>query len=185
MTGMSMLPSATPLRRLSAFGVDYLLIVAYGAAIGLVSGVAARRGVPVERGFEDPVTAQAVAFLALTLPVGLYFAICEASAWQGTIGKRMAGLRVVNATGRRLSVPRSLVRTGLKLVPWELSHTLLWRIEGWPTPTAQPGLGVWVGFGIVWIIVLANFLLIFRKPARRTVYDRIAGSLVADARGTG
>ena len=48
-------------------------------------------------------TCGALRFFVLTLPFALYFAICESSRWQGTLGKRALGLRAVHVDGSRLS----------------------------------------------------------------------------------
>ena len=47
----------------------------------------------------------------MTLPVSLYFILCERSRWQGTFGKRKMGIRVVNVTGHRIGIGRSSLRT--------------------------------------------------------------------------
>lgn len=46
----------------------------------------------------------------------LYGAATEASAWQGTAGKRLLGLRVTDSRGDRLRLGRALARNGLKLL---------------------------------------------------------------------
>lgn len=45
----------------------------------------------------------------------LYFAAMESSPWQATLGKRMLGLRVTDALGRRISFWRALGRNVLLL----------------------------------------------------------------------
>lgn len=47
--------------------------------------------------------------LILVLGV-LYFAVCESSAWQGTLGKLALGIRVTDLEGHRISFPRALGR---------------------------------------------------------------------------
>jgi uncharacterized RDD family membrane protein YckC len=49
--------------------------------------------------------------MLLILALGvLYFALCESSAWQGTLGKLALGIRVTDLQGRRISFPRALGR---------------------------------------------------------------------------
>lgn len=50
------------------------------------------------------------------LMVWLYFALCESSAWQATIGKRALGIRVTDLHGQRISFPRALGRYLAKLL---------------------------------------------------------------------
>ncbi len=74
--------------------------------------------------FSGPWIAQAVGFLVATLPFTLYFALCESSHWQASVGKRVAKLRVRNRSGERLTFPRAFIRNAIKFVPWELGHTM-------------------------------------------------------------
>jgi uncharacterized RDD family membrane protein YckC len=53
----------------------------------------------------------------------LYFAIAE-GLWGGSLGKHMTGIRVVNATGDRIGVPRSCARWALFAIDGPLSFFL-------------------------------------------------------------
>jgi uncharacterized RDD family membrane protein YckC len=46
----------------------------------------------------------------------LYFALCESSAWQGTLGKLALGIRVTDLQGKRISFPRALGRYPAKFL---------------------------------------------------------------------
>jgi uncharacterized RDD family membrane protein YckC len=50
------------------------------------------------------------AVLIITLITWAYFAVCESSAWQGTVGKLALGIRVVDEQGRRISFLRATGR---------------------------------------------------------------------------
>lgn len=50
--------------------------------------------------------------------VWLYFAICESSAWQATVGKLAMGIRVTGLDGGRISFWRALGRYAAKLLSW-------------------------------------------------------------------
>lgn len=70
---------------------------------------------------------------------------------------------------------RSLGRTVLKFIPWELAHTCIWNIslaEG-PVPPIY-----WTGLILVWLLVAANVLSVVTNRERRALYDRIAGTTV-------
>lgn len=55
--------------------------------------------------------------MLLILVMGvLYFAVCESSAWQGTLGKLALGIRVTDLQGRRISFPRALGRYFAKIL---------------------------------------------------------------------
>jgi len=49
--------------------------------------------------------------MGVTTLIGIaYFAICESSAWQATVGKLAMGIRVTDLNGQRISFPRALGR---------------------------------------------------------------------------
>lgn len=57
-----------------------------------------------------------VAIVMTTVLAWLYFAICESSAWQATVGKLALGIRVTDLQGSRISFPRALGRYPAKLL---------------------------------------------------------------------
>jgi uncharacterized RDD family membrane protein YckC len=56
------------------------------------------------------------AMLLTTVLAWLYFAACESSTWQATVGKMALGIRVTDLQGRRISFPRALGRYAAKFV---------------------------------------------------------------------
>lgn len=113
--------------RLVAFALDYLIISAYLVFLAALSALLSLT--PLGSGFRElfatPSSAEFTAFALLVAPVLLYFALCESSRWQATVGKRARGLRVVSEAGTAVTFPRALVRNALKLIPWELTHACL------------------------------------------------------------
>lgn len=166
--------------RVLAFLLDYLLIAAYIGVLIVVStslGFGPLRGVFL-RLFADPNSSELTAFLLLVLPILLYFALSEASRAQASWGKWKMGLVVVNADGKRLSLTRSLLRSLLKFVPWELTHACIWRIPGWPfAPGNAPPIIV-VGLALVWVVSGVYLLSLLLSPTRQTLYDLLAGAYV-------
>jgi len=57
-----------------------------------------------------------VAIALTSLLAWLYFAFCESSAWQATVGKLAMGIRVTDLQGRRISFPRALGRYAAKIL---------------------------------------------------------------------
>lgn len=170
---------ASPLRRVAAWLLDYLLIAAYLVLLTAVGiGLSLT---PIQAGFDSairqPLTAELLGFFLLTLPVILYFALSEASPRRATLGKRALRLAVVDLNGFRLLTWRALLREAVRFLPWELSHALLWRIalspHGGPTPW-----WVYAGFGVVYALVILFLVTLFIGSQHRTVYDRLAGSFV-------
>src|SRR5699024_8542939 len=102
-----------------AFLLDYVVIVIY--AIFIVGYISFVVQTYLKTLFSSsPLTAELTGFLMMTLPVSLYFIMCECSKWQGTLGKRKMGIRVVDDLGRRIGIGRSAFRTAIKFLPWEI-----------------------------------------------------------------
>ena len=57
----------------------------------------------------------------ITLPVSLFLYCSRSSKWQGTLGKRKMGIRVVDGVGQRI-IGRSTFRARIKFFPWEVAH---------------------------------------------------------------
>lgn len=170
-----MLVRNTGVRRLLAFFIDWLLIVAWGAlvlgAVLLLFG-----GVPPRPA--GPWGMQLVSFGLMTVPVVLYFALAESSAWQASVGKHLLGLRVVGASGARAPFPHTLLRNGIRFVPWMLGHTVALQ-AAFSTRTTPPA---WVyvpmllsAVGVVWWLI--SILLFVRTP-----YDVLSRTCVTRMR---
>jgi len=167
-------PPPSVWRRLAAFAVDYVFIALYLVLLTLVAVF-----IPsTTRVFQTPATGQAIGILVLTLPVVLYFSLWEGSRYEATPGKRAVGIAVVRSSREPLSRSRGLVRNGLKLAPWELAHTFIWRIPGWPQPTGELPTWIVAGFIAVWLLVLLNLVLAWKSPTGQTAYDWVADSVV-------
>jgi len=163
-------------QRIGAFLLDYLIIAAYIVLLVSISvglGFGPLRGMFREI-FADPNRSELSAFLLLVLPVILYFALFECSSWQATWGKRKMELCVTTIHGTRLSFPRSLTRSLLKFVPWELTHACLWRIPGWPLAPATPLPIITAGLVLVWILVVAYLVSMYVNKKHQALYDWIA-----------
>lgn len=174
---------ASGTRRVAAFAIDYAAIAAY---IGLLTGLsiavraALHQRLALPRTDAAKIEGHAVAFLTLTVPVALYFALSEASCSRATLGKRALGLRVTTMDGGRVPLGRSLLRSAVKFAPWEVAHTAIWHTPGQPfisPPAARNVAGYALALGGATWYAGALFV-----GARRTPYDRIAGTtVVSDA----
>ena len=168
-------------KRLKAFAFDYLIIFAYivvlaGVNFGLIlSGGALEEISPF---FASSIVKDAIAFLTLILPVILYFIIQESSPRQATWGKRKAGIRVVNASGEILTRMQAFVRSLIKFLPWQIAHTSIYHIEGWPLAPAEPSAMVMAGFTLVYLFVGIYITSALISKNHRTPYDYVAGSYV-------
>jgi uncharacterized RDD family membrane protein YckC len=168
-------------RRLAAFAWDYLVIAAYALVLSAISSLIwSRLSGRIPGGEGNPWLYDLLAFTTLVLPVILYFAFSEASRAQATWGKRRTGLRVVSLEGTRLTISRSLLRSALKFLPWQIAHTSLFHIPGWPMAPETVPASATAGF-IVSFALVAVYLVTLARADGRTAYDRAAGSRVAVA----
>ena len=167
---------------MKAFALDYIIILFYLAVLTLLFLV-----------FNSPfwvnhlffsithwlfanhIRAQLTGFLLITLPVTLYFALSESSAQQATWGKKRMGVIVTDPNGERINFWRSLARTFLKFIPWELSHTLIWRINF--SPQAGSTL-INYGFTLVYLLVGTNIASLLITEKHQTLYDLLANTYV-------
>jgi uncharacterized RDD family membrane protein YckC len=166
--------------RLIAFLLDYLVIAVYVLILSGVISLIFRNWLQPLAGriFNNPSLFDLFAFLLLILPVGLYFALFECLPGQATLGKRRLGIRVAGADGRRISLGRSLLRSAVKFLPWQVAHTCLFHIPGWPfNPAAFPTWTI-VGLAISLSTVVVYIALLVVNPSHRTPYDWVSGTSV-------
>lgn len=169
--------------RLKAFACDYLVIAAYlvllvGVGLFMTFGPS---GAYWREFMSDPVRADALAFLVLVVPVVLYFALGERSEARATWGKRRTGIEVVGLQGGRIGLGRSLVRSGLKFLPWQMAHTAMFHIPGFPASPGEPPDWSLPLLVATWTLVAVYLLGLTRIAGRRTLYDRAAGTEVVRA----
>jgi len=157
-------------KRIYAFLLDYLLIALYGIfVVGTISFVC--------RPYIEPlfssslVTAQLTGFFMITLPVSLYFILCECSKWQGTLGKRKVGIRVADNVGQRIGMGHSTVRTIIKFLPWEVAHFGIWRLM---LPSNLSEKTVFIILIAVNLAILVYLITPFTNKRKKNVYDWVA-----------
>ena len=161
--------------RAAAFALDYVLILSYLAVLALTMLVLnSLFGITLWM-FAERVLAQLTGFLLVTLPVTLYFSFGESSARKATWGKAKLRLQVTDLRGKRIGLWKALARTGLKFVPWELSHTLVWAIA-----FSNADVPAWVNYGFVlvygWIGLNLASLVLTKK--HQALYDLLARTCV-------
>ena len=166
-------------RRAGAFALDYLIILGYLLGLASLFLLVNRILDGNQALFAERIRAQFVAFLLVTLPISLYFAVSESSPRQATWGKQKVQLKVVDRNNNRVSFWRALGRTILKFIPWELSHTLIWEIYFSP----QADLA-WINYGflLVYILIGLNLLTLGLTKTHQTLYDLLTNTYVINSR---
>ena len=167
--------------RLKAFAFDYLIICGYifllAALTMAVVKISGLLGLPLQWP-ENPILADLMAFITLVLPVILYFTLQESSSKQSTWGKRKAGIRVVNANGSRLTWLQAFIRSLVKMIPWQIAHTCLFHIPGWPLAVTTIPSTVTAGFVLMYILVGLFIVSALISKKHRTPYDWASGAYV-------
>ena len=160
--------------RFKAFLFDYILIFAY---IVLLIVISVFIFPPVQQLFIGSVVfAQFFGFLIITLPVSLYFIICDSKLVGQTWGKKKMGIRVVNNRGEAISVPQMIFRVVLKFLPWELSHYLVYRLMylgDEPFPLIYTVIGC-----VIYALMIAYILTAIFTKKKQSLYDIIAKTYV-------
>ena len=150
---------------------DYLIIACYLVIITILSRLTNLN----DWLFTNRIQAQLSAFLILTFPVVLYFSILESSAQRATWGKRKMGLKVVDHNGSQIGFARAFVRTLLKFIPWEISHTLIWEISFSPQTNS---VLINVGFAVVYLLIGLNVASLLMTKTHQTLYDLLTKTYV-------
>lgn len=103
------------IKRIAAYLIDIVLLFAVLLPLGLLVQWSLRL---------SPQTGPEIALAILwnfSLPSWLYFIISDTSSGGATIGKRLLRIKVSARSGG-MSFARALLRTAVKLFPWELVH---------------------------------------------------------------
>jgi uncharacterized RDD family membrane protein YckC len=126
--------------------------------------------------------------LTVSLPTWLYFAGYESSDEQATLGKRWLGVVVTGPDGGEASFWRALLRTLLKLLPFEVAHMAIALpanpfvdplTDSFSVPALED-LGGTVIAGILLALLMIGGLLLTMAlhPDRRGPHDLLAGTYV-------
>ena len=126
--------------------------------------------------------------LTVSLPTWLYFAGYESSQEQATLGKRWLGVVVTGPDGGEAPFWRALLRTLVKLLPFEVAHMAIALpanpfvdpLSGTFTVPALEDLGGSVVIGILIALLMLGAILLTAAlhPDRRGLHDLVAGTYV-------
>ena len=171
MTGSTVsMPSRSILaRRVGAYMLDILLLFVVlgplGFAVQQFTGLVPETGPEIWRAL----------LLNFSLPVWLYFMICESSARGTTIGKLLVGLRVEVVHASKPLWPCILLRTAIKLAPWELVHIASFGLA--PADGSFTMLQASL-LTLAWLLMVMYLFRVWRSRGRLAPHDRIAGTQV-------
>jgi uncharacterized RDD family membrane protein YckC len=159
------------LRRFAAFAVDYLVIVAWGAVLVGIALVSPWTSAEPSADPAAKIAGHAFAFLTMTIPVWLYFSLCEGLGRHAALGKLALGLAVEGGLGA------AMIRNALRFLPWEIAHAGIWHVPGRPYLDPMPGFDLALMYGALGLAGLL-FVSILLDPARG-LHDRLARTRVS------
>lgn len=169
---------ASAARRVLAYAVDaILLFIAVPSILGAVGALILYLTVGfgwMQNGF----LFWLFIFFTVSIPIWLYYSLLESSARGATFGMRIFGLRVTDTDGGRIGFGRALLRTVIKLLPFETNHLVMFL----PTPIwsdPNPGFRVW--FVVVHALMILYFATMFLNRRRQSIHDLAAGTVVVKA----
>ncbi len=156
------------LRRCLAYLADILILFAVlfplGWAVVLAVGFSPTSGIQIWQ----------ATVLNFSIPAWLYFTLSD-SLWGGqTLGKRLLRLKVTGFSGQPLSAPRALLRTSVKLLPWELAHIGGFALQ------AAPALQ-WACIGLSNLLIAVYLAAAIATHGCRSIHDWIARTEVTAA----
>ncbi len=164
---------ASPWQRIAAYVLDYALLFSILIAIQLMLWFFAK-GFPyslMKTGFQIELWV----LFSISLPTWLYFTLSEQSRRQATLGKQFFHLQVARASGKRIGLGRALLRTVIKLLPWELTHmTLLVPLPIWWD--ASPGFPA--GLIVVYLLIGIYLAALFMTRRRQSIHDLLLDTVV-------
>jgi uncharacterized RDD family membrane protein YckC len=168
-------PFAGLIQRLTAYAVDALLLfVVVGLLLGGILGLILYLTV----GFEwtrNGFLLWAYVFATLSIPCWLYYAFLESGERQATAGMRLLGLRVTGLNGERLSFGRALLRTVVKLIPFEVNHAVMFL----PAPLMhETDPNFRYGFILVNALMVVYLASVALTGRRQSIHDLMAGTVV-------
>lgn len=160
------------LKRVLAFIIDYVVIIAYAACLFTASTFLSSQ-FDFQLSFDSPFKNQMVSFISLTFPVFLYFLISEKSKSKGTIGKRLLKLKVVNSVEN--SKANLFLRNFLKLLPWEIAHIGVYQIAFYQ----NENIWVWATLIVPQVIVFIYIISVFLSKGKQSIYDKLSNTEIS------
>ncbi|MGG0175819.1 RDD family protein [Gottfriedia acidiceleris] len=92
--------------RFAAYLLDYIFIYIASFIIGFIIGFI----IAISTGISDEDTLELILTIISLILVWLYFALMESSSLQGTLGKRLVGIKVTDIHSNRISFKRATGR---------------------------------------------------------------------------
>jgi len=157
------------LRRTGAYVLDIVILFVVLAPLGYL----VQHALGVAPGTAQGVYATLV--LNFSVPTWAYFALGDHSRSGATFGKQIFSLRTEAEGGGRVGASQALVRTAVKMLPWEVAHASLFLFA---PALGTFAVGNWIGVGASYALSGAYLIMAWRTQWRRSVHDVVASTNV-------
>lgn len=110
----------------------------------------------------------------------LYYPMLESSAWQGTVGKKIFGLRVTDIYGKRFTITRAICKQALQAVAGSIlfgSVFLFCTMYSDRTAT-EPTAAFYVGILVANLLYFSMHFVIIFTQKKQSLFDKMTGRLV-------
>jgi uncharacterized RDD family membrane protein YckC len=161
------------LKRSAAYVLDIILLFLVLAPVGML--VQSVLGIRPVSGFE----VWQVTLLNFSVPVWLYFILCDQSASGATVGKRLLRVRVSDLANPSKSpgLGQAALRTLIKLLPWEVVHISAFALGGdFSDFSMLQAAGISIGN----ILTIAYLALAIATSGQRSMHDFAAKTFVGE-----
>jgi uncharacterized RDD family membrane protein YckC len=105
--------------RVGAYVIDYLVMAAVTCPIGMAVGALTaftEGGEGGEGASASTLAMQMILNVVAVIGGWLYYALLESSSWQGTVGKKLLGIRVTDEYGNRIGFGKATGRYFAKII---------------------------------------------------------------------
>jgi len=106
------------------------------------------------------------AVMSFSIPAWAYFLVSDLSHKGATVGKRIMKVRVVSTTSDDLNFGRALIRTAVKLLPWETAH-----IFGFALADSISESVLVTGLVVSNLLVLVYLVVLFMNSGKKSMDD--------------
>ncbi len=129
-----------------------------------------------ETWFHSSINMQLYVLTTISIPVWIYFGCFDSNKSNGTFGKRIFKLNVKDNQNQKIGFSKSLLRTILKLLPWEIAHIGVI----FPKPMYYENEPMIRILSYVGIFLFAIYVIsIWTDSRKRTIYDKVLGTIVS------
>ena len=151
------------IRRSAAYLIDVILLfVVLAPTAFLVESIF---------GFQPSSNSQVwiAAIMSFSIPAWSYFLLSDLSSRGMTLGKRWLKVNVHSTNSNKINFNRALLRTAIKLLPWELAH-----IFGFALADVISQAALSVGLIAANLLIVIYLAILVKNGGKRSLHDIFA-----------